>query len=497
MFNSELLDVVMGDDVAARRFICEQDFKYFFVYYMGEYVKYSFAPFHYDIFEALGQLNVSGETKTLREVAVVAFRESAKTSIYKAYALWSILFKKYNYIIVDSYEKSNSETFLFDIIVQLQTNLKILHDFGQQYNIRQEGGEWKETTQKRVSNFVTNNGIRVEAASTQESLRGRLHKSNRIGLIIADDFENNKTKDSERVTQKVIEHFQEALAGMDSNGAVMYCANYITDRGSVQWIMNRAATDEKIKLFNIPLLEGGLKDGKLMWDAKYCYTKQQALETGKVSIEEIEQKLSPSVFQVEMLNNPYAAGQNIFKKEWFQEKDMQYVKNFCLKCYITIDTATGQGKDYNAIVVNYLDHTEAWHILAFRNKHNAGELVDNLFGLYQTYKPVAIGIEKTTYTLGFMNFLQMEMRKRQQFLPIIELTHGGKKKEERIKNTLETRYANHSIFHIKGYCTELEDELLKFPLGLHDDLCDALSYQSQIVKGLTAVKINFSSVYKI
>ena len=40
-------------------------------------------------------------------------------------------------------------------------------------------------------------------------------------------------------------------------------------------------------------------------------------------------------------------------------------------------------------------------------------------------------------TQGFMNFLQLEMRKRQTFLPIIELKHGGKKKEERIKNVLE------------------------------------------------------------
>ncbi len=494
MFNQELLDKISGPDVAARLFVCEQDFKYFFVYYMTEYVKYAFAPFHYEIFEDLQKLNMKGEKHELRELALVAFRESAKTSIVKAFILWSIIFKKYPYIIVDSYEKSNAETILFDLIVQLQTNPKILHDFGQLYNAPAEKGEFKETTQKRVSNFVSNNGIRVEAVSTQESLRGRLHKSDRIGLIVADDFENNKTKDSEKVTGKILEHFTEALAGMDSNGAVIYLGNYITDKGSIQWLMNRAKTDKLIKLYNIPLYD---ENKELTWPDKYCFTEEQAKETGKISIEEIEKKLSPSVFQVEMLNNPYAAGQNIFKREWFQERDMGYVKNFCLKCYITIDTATGTGKDYNAIVINYIDHTETWNILAFRNKHNAGELVNNLFGLFNTYKPVAIGIEKTTYTMGFMSFLQVEMRKRQQFLPIVELSHGGKKKEERIKNTLEQRYNNGSIYHIKGYCNELEDELLKFPLGLHDDLADALSYQSQIVRPMTGVKISTSNAYRI
>jgi len=478
---------------AERNFICGFDFKYFFVWYMSEYVKYPFAPFHFEIFDSLENLNRNSIQGKYRELGLIAFRESAKTSLIKAYILWAILYKKYPYIIVDSYEKSNSETILFDIIVQLQTNKKILHDFGQVYNIKQEKGEFRETTQKRVSNFVTNNGIRVEASSTQESLRGRLHKSNRISLIVADDFENNTTKDSERVTQKVIEHFQEALAGMDANGAVIYLGNYITEKGSVQWLMNREKTDDKIKVMNIPLM----KDGEITWDGKYCMSKEEAAITGKVSIEELEQKLSPSVFQIEMMNNPYSAGMGVFKKEWFQYRTMDYIKNFCKQCYITIDTATGQSKDFNAITVNFIDHTGAWHILAFRNKHNAAELVNNLFGLYTTYNPVSIGIEKTTYTMGFMNFLQLEMRKRQMFIPIVELKHGGKKKEERIKNTLEQRYANLSIYHVKGYTEELEDELLKFPLGLHDDLIDALSYQDQVAMGSTDVKISFSNAYKI
>ena len=175
MFNSEIFNQISGDNVAARKYVCEQDFKYFFVYYMCDYVRYPFAPFHYDIFDALSQLNWSEKKGDLRELVLIAFRESAKTSIAKAYLLWTIIFNKQHYIIVDSYEKSNAETILFDIIVQLQTNKKILHDYGQLYNVKELRGEFKETTQKRVSNFVTNNGIRVEAVSTQESLRGRLH----------------------------------------------------------------------------------------------------------------------------------------------------------------------------------------------------------------------------------------------------------------------------------------------------------------------------------
>lgn len=489
--NEKLYDKVFNGESQERKYICEKDFRYFFIYYMNDYIKYPFAQFHEDIFRYLENLNKYLEPHFLREVGIVAYRESAKTSIAKAYLLWSIIFKKHPYIIVDSYEKSNSETILFDTIVQLQTNQRIVDDYGQLYNVKETRGEFKETTQKRISNFVTTNGIRVEAVSTQESLRGRLHKFNRISLIIADDFENNKTKDSEKVTQKIIEHFQEALAGMDANGAVIYLGNYITEKGSIQWLMNRSLTDKKMKVLNIPII----KDGTPTWPGKYALTTEEAKQENKISIEELEKKLGSQTFQIEMMNNPYASNSQLFKKEWFQYRDLEYVKANCKKCYITIDTATGAGKDYNGIVVNFIGQTDDWNIVSFRNKQNAGELVNNLFGLYHTYKPVSIGIEKTTYTQGFMNFLQLEMRKRQTFLPIIELKHGGKKKEERIKNVLEPRYSNLSIFHVKGHNTELEDELLKFPLGLTDDVLDALAYQDQVVKGQSSVKMTYTPVY--
>ena len=49
MFNKELFDVISGPDVDARKYACGQDFSMFFVYYMSEYLKYPFAPFHYRI----------------------------------------------------------------------------------------------------------------------------------------------------------------------------------------------------------------------------------------------------------------------------------------------------------------------------------------------------------------------------------------------------------------------------------------------------------------
>ena len=72
------------------------------------------------------------------------------------------------------------------------------------------------------------------------------------------------------------------------------------------------------------------------------------------------------------------------------------------------------------------------------------------------------------------------MRRRNIFLPIVELK-ADKSKRERIEGLIP-RYANGTIFHLQT-CPQreiLEEELLWYPRGKHDDIIDALAYGLQI-----------------
>jgi hypothetical protein len=82
-------------------------------------------------------------------------------------------------------------------------------------------------------------------------------------------------------------------------------------------------------------------------------------------------------------------------------------------------------------------------------------------------------------------FLKEEMKKRCIYLPIQELTTWGRSKIERIE-WLQPLYATWVIFHRRSYL-KLESQLLNFPRGAHDDECDALSYQLELLKN---TKIN-------
>ena len=104
----------------------------------------------------------------------IMFRESAKTSIAKIFITYCIVYKKKRFINYDSYDKGNAEAALFDIATWLQTNEALITDFGQLFYEEPRKAD-KHAQLKRIAEFITKNGIKIQAYSTQESTRGRIY----------------------------------------------------------------------------------------------------------------------------------------------------------------------------------------------------------------------------------------------------------------------------------------------------------------------------------
>lgn len=173
----EALQRVIEGTLEERRYLCEQSFILFAIYYFKDYFKYSLAPYHYDFSQDLHDL-VDGK---IREVAWIAYRESAKTTFAKLFVIWMICYKKRSYLNLDSFDKENSERILFDVAYELVNNKRLQADYGVMFS--KERGI-TDIKQNRINNFVTENGIRVEAHSTQESVRGRLHLNQRPDALL-------------------------------------------------------------------------------------------------------------------------------------------------------------------------------------------------------------------------------------------------------------------------------------------------------------------------
>jgi predicted phage terminase large subunit-like protein len=467
----EALKKMLEGTSVERKFLAEQSFGLFCVYYFKQYFKYALADYHYDFFKDCHDL----ADNKIREVAWIAFRESGKTSIAKLFVIWLIATKKRKYINVDAFDKENAERILFDVAFEMVNNKNLITDFGVLFS-KERGIQ--DIKQNRINNFVCENGVRVEAHSTQESVRGRLHLNQRPDCLILDDIETNKTKDSQAYTKQVKDHITEAMAGMSTDGFMLYLGNFITEYGNIAHLFERAKSDENIRVRNIPVII----DGKPAWEAKYAMTNEEAKLTGKVSIEDKQKQLGSQVFSYEMMNQPIDDSLAEFKKEYIQFYEIDKLLHLRTVTYITVDTAVSEktSADFTGITINMVSSENKWYIDTYRIKVNSKGLIDHLFMLQEKYNPALFGIEKTTFTMGIKPFLDDEMRNRDKWLTIKELTHTTQSKETRIR-ALIPRWESKSIFLLNP-CTDLLDEMRTFPRGIHDDALDSLAMQEEVAE---------------
>lgn len=382
--DERIRNLLINGTTGQRLELCRREPMYFAIWYFPEYFTHKIPPFHYDFYSDCKALTDG----TYDEVAWIAAREFGKTALAKiALIIWCIAYKKKNYINVDSYDKSNAESILFDVTVALQSNKKLISDFGHIYHPKPQKDAMSEAKMKRIANFITETGIKVEAFSTQESTRGRLYKNMRPDLIVFDDIENNKTKDSYPVIHKIKEHIDEWRAGRTAGASGLYLGNYITEGGVVEYVMDLMKRNERSCLRLVNIVN---KSGEPNWPDKHVLTKTEAavINTGiadprsrKRSIEEIKESLGNSVFEAEMMNNPAHGGDKLFDREAIDALlklarppirtvaglKIWYEYNPSHRYAIAADTAKGVGKDSNASCIIDFSTTPNRVVATYKN----------------------------------------------------------------------------------------------------------------------------------
>lgn len=371
--NPQIWDIVVNGTPEQRKYICSQDPLYFCMYYFAPFFEYRLADYHFVFFQDFRQL-VFGN---LKEDMWMAFRESAKTTIAKMCLTWAIVHSHKKYISYGSYDGDNAEAALFDIVVWLQTNRRIIANYGQLYRRKKvRTDDLEDSSLKRKSKFITTHPdrkdrVRVIAFTTQESTRGHIFDKYRPDMYVYDDFENSKTAGSQPVTEKVIAHLNEARTGLASFGCALYLCNYIRDDGSVEFLREKLESMERGRVRNIPV---AFVDGTLAWPDKYVNTKEEARQLNiniedkrlhKVSLEEKLEEFGEAVYHTEMMNNPGKSGDYYFDREKVMEalakaKDpIKTVGYFELwgrydpahRYALGADTSEGIGADHNATAI--------------------------------------------------------------------------------------------------------------------------------------------------
>ena len=183
------------------------------------------------------------------------------------------------------------------------------------------------------------------------------------------------------------------------------------------------------------------------------------------------------------MNDPIPQENADFKLEWFKQCLEDELKVRQLNFFTMVDPAISQKKsgDKTAIVTIAVDEFNNWFVVNIIWDHlNPKQLIDHIFWSAEQFHQKKIGIEMVAFQKSIRYAIHDEMRSRNFYLPVVELK-AERSKEERIRG-LVPRYANGGIYHLTQcpYREALEDELMRFPRGKHDDIIDALAYALQI-----------------
>lgn len=200
-------------------------------------------------------------------------------------------------------------------------------------------------------------------------------------------------------------------------------------------------------------------------------------------IARLRESMTPNEFSMEYCNDPLAGAGREFHEEYFKHYGALYEDDI-YNCFITIDPAVAQrsGSDYTAIVVSLVNSISNVYVNeVIKEKFSPAELIDTVMATRDRYsklsfvKYVGVGCETTGFQLYIKHSLEEEMKKKNDYFPIEELSHKSRNKFDRIRG-LEPYYRGGKIYHREFACARLEEELLWFG-NIHPDVADSLAYQ--------------------
>ena len=204
-----------------------------------------------------------------------------------------------------------------------------------------------------------------------------------------------------------------------------------------------------------------------------------------------KKSMSSYAFRQEFMASFEARGSEMFKEDWVKFAESPEYGDY----YIAIDLAgfeevnkqrTKNSKlDETAIAVVKVNDNGHWHIENIvYGRWELSETARKIFEVVRDYRPIGIGIEKGIARQAVMSPLTDMMKRYGMFFRVDELTHGNKKKTDRVMWALQGRFENGFITLSKGeWNSRFLDQLFQFPDPLtHDDLVDALAYIDQLAK---------------
>lgn len=225
------------------------------------------------------------------------------------------------------------------------------------------------------------------------------------------------------------------------------------------------------------------------WKSWHFTTKDNPLIDPK-EIESAKKTLSTFAFKQEYMASFDNAGSDVFKEDWIKYgEEPEYGSYFVAVDLAGFEEVAKQAAnskkrlDETAIAIVKVTDEGQWFVKEIQHgRWDIRETAAKILIAMRDYRPMSVGIERGSLKNAVLPYLSDLMRKNNVYSHIIDLTHGNRKKADRIIWSLQGRFEHGRIILNRDEdWSEFLDQLLMFPaIGVHDDLPDALSYIDQL-----------------
>lgn len=385
------------------------------------------------------------ENKLLNRILFIAPRGFAKSTICSVmFPLWLAVFGARKDIFIVSATMSLARELLRKIRVELETNEKLLQDFGDL-----KSDKWTEDF------LMLKNGVAIRAKGRGFQIRGF-----RPDQIICDDLEDEEVIYSKEQREKLEVWFNRTLLpSLKPNQNLVYIGTKLHEFSLISKI-------EKKPEF-LKRKYQAITNGVSIWEDLW------SLET----LKKLRTEIGTYAFESEYQNNPISLADSPIKFHFLDDVHIKGEKE--LSC-LAIDPAVSERttSDFRAFVLFARTPEGFREVFSEQGRWSVTEQIEKIIGIYERYKPDRVVIEEVAFQKVYKDLLIKESRARKIFIPVQTADLGvGEKKTPRDKLTRLMAVVH--LFEqrlVEVVNPELKQELLTFPFGENDDLVDATVY---------------------
>ena len=320
------------------------------------------------------------------------------------------------------------------------------------------GTDLIETTHENTATMKLVNGRRIslKGSDRPDTLRG-------VGLayVVLDEYASMKVEVWEQIIRPTLS---------DVKGGALFIG---TPAGKNHFydLYLEAEKDEDWEAFQYTSIDNPLIDPK--------------------EVEVAKRTMSTQAFRQEFEASFVSFTGGIFKNEWIKYDENEPEEgNFV----IAVDPAgfeavekerglKGSKLDETAISIVKIHGDKWWVKDILHGRWNIKETASKILQAAIENQATTVGIESGALKNAILPYLQDEMRTQGRWVVITDVTHGGKRKADRITWALQGRLEHGKITFNRNtnWNGELETQLIEFPSkGTHDDIIDSLAYIDQV-----------------